>query len=437
MTGKKNYFFLKYLLIYARQRIKQFIADFGKSNFKKRFTYVRNERIKYRFFQSAMCLKLLLLFTFSTAIPAYSALNAQIVEQTDTLKAKKNNFTQKLLDYLDDSNKEKPDKKLDISFLGGPFYATETKLGIGLVASGLYRIDRSDKELSPSNISIYGTGTTSGLYGLGIRNNTIFPKDKYRIDADFGFDSYPTRYYGIGYEQGKQSNYSEYTLWEVYLNGKFLRRIANNIYLGFTTDIHSSDAGDIHDVSFFESRKLHNTSIGIGGIVSYDSRDFIPNPSKGVYLKIQFTNYPTGLGSTYSFRRTDFAIRHYRSLWNGGIVAFDIQGIFNSGNVPWSMMATLGDAFQMRGYYRGRYRDKKLLQAQTELRQKITGRHGAVVWVGAGNVFSRMGDLKGSQTLPNAGIGYRWEFKKRVNVRLDYGFGKGQSAFYFNINEAF
>ena len=41
-------------------------------------------------------------------------------------------------------------------------------------------------------------------------------------------------------------------------------------------------------------------------------------------------------------------------------------------------------------------------------------------------------------TLPNYGLGYRWEFKKRVNVRLDYGFGrKGQSGFMFSINEAF
>ena len=40
--------------------------------------------------------------------------------------------------------------------------------------------------------------------------------------------------------------------------------------------------------------------------------------------------------------------------------------------------------------------------------------------------------------LPNFGIGYRWEFKKDVNVRLDYGFGKnGQKGFIFNINEAF
>ena len=39
--------------------------------------------------------------------------------------------------------------------------------------------------------------------------------------------------------------------------------------------------------------------------------------------------------------------------------------------------------------------------------------------------------------LPNAGIGYRWEFKKGVNVRLDVGFGRGEKSFNFSLNEAF
>lgn len=44
---------------------------------------------------------------------------------------------------------------------------------------------------------------------------------------------------------------------------------------------------------------------------------------------------------------------------------------------------------------------------------------------------------KRKETLPSYGLGYRWEFKNRVNIRLDYGIGKDQSSFYFNINEAF
>ena len=52
-------------------------------------------------------------------------------------------------------------------------------------------------------------------------------------------------------------------------------------------------------------------------------------------------------------------------------------------------------------------------------------------------VFSRFGDLRWREVLPNYGIGYRWEFKKKVNVRLDLGFGRHQMGFIFNINEAF
>ena len=90
----------------------------------------------------------------------------------------------------------------------------------------------------------------------------------------------------------------------------------------------------------------------------------------------------------------------------------------------------------MRGYYEGRYRDKHCLAAQVELRQHVWRRNGIVVWIGAGNVFHNSSTF--NHILPNYGIGYRWEFKKRVNVRLDFGMGKsGQSGFTFNINEAF
>ena len=91
----------------------------------------------------------------------------------------------------------------------------------------------------------------------------------------------------------------------------------------------------------------------------------------------------------------------------------------------------------MRGYYEGRYRDKNLIEAQVELRQHIWHRNGAVCWVGAANVFPKWSALKGKKTLLNAGIGYRWEFKEKVNVRLDLGLTRNGPGFLFNINEAF
>ena len=91
----------------------------------------------------------------------------------------------------------------------------------------------------------------------------------------------------------------------------------------------------------------------------------------------------------------------------------------------------------MRGYYEGQYKDNDMITLQVELRQNIWRRIGCVVWGGAGNVFPSFEKFKWGHTLPNYGIGLRWEFKKRINIRVDYGFGKHTSGFLFNINEAF
>ena len=156
------------------------------------------------------------------------------------------------------------------------------------------------------------------------------------------------------------------------------------------------------------------------------------------YIKVNQRFFPKFLGNKKAFTRTDFIFDYYHRLWEGAILAFDLHGEFNYGDVPWNMLAALGGSARMRGYYEGRYRDKNLIETQIELRQHIWRRNGIAVWVGAGNVFPSFSGFKWGHTLPNYGIGYRWEFKNRVNVRLDYGFGKkGQSGFLFNINEAF
>ena len=115
----------------------------------------------------------------------------------------------------------------------------------------------------------------------------------------------------------------------------------------------------------------------------------------------------------------------------------ELQTLFNYGDVPWTMMAQVGVLGRMRGYYEGRYRDRNIMEGQLELRQHIKGRNGIAVWVGLANVFPNFGHIYYDEMLPNYGIGYRWEFKKRVNIRFDLGFTKDSPNFTFNINEAF
>ncbi|MDR3057845.1 MAG: BamA/TamA family outer membrane protein [Prevotella sp.] len=376
-----------------------------------------------------------------TYILLFLALGSNIIchSQTDSTKTgEKKNLIKKVYEYFEKSNEVNNDKRFDISFIGGPHYSSDTKLGLGLVASGLYRIDRTDLSISPSNVSIYGDFTTSGFYMLGIGGNTIFPKDNYRLDIDMFFSSMPSKYWGIGYDNGRnEDNYSKYTKKEIQIKVDFLKKLADHTYIGITGMGQHVRGDKFRDITFLDGARRNNTAIGGGIIISYDSRDFIPNPYNGLYLKLEQNFYPKFLGSSSNFNRTEVVARYYTPVWKGGILAFDFQGTFNNGNVPWSMVTLLGSSYQMRGYYKGQYRDKKLLQTQVELRQKVYRRSGIALWAGAGNIFPDFDEFKWKHTLPTFGVGYRWEFKNRVNVRLDYGIGKGQTAFYFNINEAF
>ena len=361
-------------------------------------------------------------------------------EKVDTmaLRAGKS-WVNRILDYFNDSNKNKKHKRFDFSVIGGPHYASDTKFGLGLVAAGLYRTDPNDSILPPSNVSLYGDVSSVGFYMLGVRGNHIAPKGRYRIDYHLYFYSFPADFWGIGYEMDdNDANKSDMKRWQAQAEVSFLFRVADNFYIGPMASYDYVIGKHIERPELLQGMDQHTWNVGAGVSLVYDNRDNLTNPHRGIYLNINQMFRPGFMGNDYAFSTTAFRFDAYQRLGKGTVLAEDIGANLNFGNPSWGMMAELGGTHSMRGYYEGRYRDKHSLEATVELRQHVWKRNGIVVWVGAGTIFPKFSALRSKQILPNAGVGYRWEFKKNVNVRLDYGFGKsGQSGFLFNINEAF
>lgn len=348
-------------------------------------------------------------------------------------------WVNRILDYFNDSNKNKKHKRFDFSVIGGPHYASNTKFGLGLVAAGLYRTDPNDSILPPSNVSLYGDVSSVGFYMLGVRGNHIAPKGRYRIDYHLYFYSCPSDFWGIGYEMGdNDANKSDMKRWQAQAEVSFLFRVADNFYIGPMASYDYVIGKHIERPELLQGMDQHTWNVGAGVSLVYDNRDNLTNPHRGIFLNINQMFRPGFMGNDYAFSTTAFRFDAYQRLGKGTVLAEDIRANLNFGNPSWGMMAELGGTHSMRGYYEGRYRDKHSLEATVELRQHVWKRNGIVVWVGAGTIFPKFSALRSKQILPNAGVGYRWEFKKNVNVRLDYGFGKsGQSGFLFNINEAF
>ena len=79
-------------------------------------------------------------------------------QQPDTLKKKKG-LINWVLNYLNNTNKNKNHRKFDFSVLPGPHFSSDTGFGLGIIGMGLYRQDRRDTLSQPSNVSIFGDVT--------------------------------------------------------------------------------------------------------------------------------------------------------------------------------------------------------------------------------------------------------------------------------------
>ncbi|MBD2801701.1 BamA/TamA family outer membrane protein [Xenorhabdus sp. M] len=338
--------------------------------------------------------------------------------------------------HFDDS------KKIDWGVLPGPFYTPEMGLGVGVAVVGLYRPDHADRISQTSSLGLSGFGSTTGAFGLNFTNYNFLANDQWRAFISGTLNNTPTYYWGKGYQAGKNKNNKEKYNSQVFdIRPRLLYRVADATYVGLgwnfsSVNVNDPDAGAKR--YFDQSVGGHSViSSGVSAHFSYDTRDFLPNARHGQAFEIIYTYFSPELGGDHRFHTTQLQFSTYHQLSEKTVLALDNYARFSTGDVPWNQLALLGSNQRMRGYYEGRYRDNNIFTTQLELRHKLDWRHGIVGWIGTGTLGDSPSQLGEKHWLPSIGVGYRFEFKPRMNVRLDFGVGKNSMGFYFQVGEAF
>jgi hypothetical protein len=329
------------------------------------------------------------------------------------------------------------ERKSDLSFVAVPSYAREAGFGIGGGVVGLYRLDRSDSLMQPSNMSFVAGVSMKGFFSLTAEGNNNFRGNRAALFYRVEFSNRNLDFWGITFKDCRRNPVINYQRQALRVYADYRYEACRDFYIGGTLDFLHSGAVRIDDPAYLSGQRQTFTVTGMGISVQYDSRDFVPNPEYGTCLLLRQTVYPGDYGNDgRNLLRTTFVTDFYRRLREGSVLAIDFYGQISSDNLPWILREELGGANRMRGYYRGRYIDNNIISGQIELRQRIYKRTGCVVWVGGGTVFPSPGKFRMNHVLPNYGVGLRFEIKHKVNVRIDLGFGKDTAGFVLNINEA-
>ena len=336
------------------------------------------------------------------------------------------------------------------------YYTPDTRWGFGGLGIKYFRLgdEEETKHTRLSYVKMLADYTLNQQIDVWTSGNIFFPEEKYLLRGEARYRTYPDKYYGIGNHTPYWAR-EKYSYNSFYLNTMFMKQVKPKLFVGlnyqFADLFHmqtdsfrlNGTEGELYDGHIHGARGGINS--GIGFIANYDLRESIFYSRTGMFAELSTYYFTPLLGSDFRYVNVNFNLTKYVPVQERSSVAFQLTGNFNSGDIPFYNLAKAGDKTILRGYAKNRYRDKHFIGTQAEYRFPIWKMFSGTVFTGVGDVFGKPEDLGLRNLKYTYGGGLRvcLDAKEKVNIRLDYGFGKdafkegGNRSFYLSIGEAF
>ncbi len=386
------------------------------------------------------CLKGFLIYQYS--IPIFFG----VFFATGSTSLVAQNFLKKYVDNMINNQSEKDESQFILYPTFG--YSPETTWEIGFSTLYVYYVNK-DPNNRLSEINGFTFFTLENQYGLWLDHAIYTNKDEWFFLGRLRFQSFPLLYHGVGINTPKDYT-ARVDAVQVQIKERVLKKVKKNLFFGLEIDYQSLSRVDFvlpdpSNNSFqlpFGSDGSSNLGLGIGLV--QDNRHNVLNVRDGFFSELAFLHSNPGWGSTFKFSSITSDTRFYTPIGENNVLATQLLGQFNFGNIPFNQLAQMGGESMMRGYYFGRFRDNHQLATQVEYRMLplplgFTNRIGAVVFASSGTVFSDLNNLKMPNLKFAAGAGLRLLLfpKKDIWTRLDYAFTSEGGGFYFLVGEAF
>lgn len=322
-------------------------------------------------------------------------------------------------------------------------YGPETRGYVGGVALAQWRRSADDTLRRPGNAKAEVNLTQNRQLVLTGEWNTFSPAERTLTQGLVSWLRFPENYWGVG-------NETPATARERYDSQRFearlavLRQVQPHFFVGPRAQAQGIGKMEAAPGGLLDRRTVAGAgggwSLGAGAAAAYDTRTSVFTPTHGALVAVAATAFGRALGSDFRFAQFDLDARRYWPLRRRVIVAGQLVLTAQSGEPPFRMLSLLGSDGSMRGYYRGRFRDRQFAAAQVEIRLPVIWRFGAAAFAGAGQVARGFGGFGLHSLKPSFGGGLRFlvDRQENVNLRLDYAIGEaGNTGFYVSFGEAF
>lgn len=325
-------------------------------------------------------------------------------------------------------------------------FAPETSWEIGFSSLLVYYAKR-DTTNRLSEINGFTFVTLENQYGLWFDHAIYSDQNKWFFLGRIRLQSFPLKYHGIGMDT-PEDYLALVDANQIMIKERVLREVKQNLYFGLEADFHRISRVDFQPSAEAPEFDLPlgytgSTNLGLGLGLVYDDRHNVLNVRKGRFSELALLRYFPAF-SDFGFNTIISDTRIFQPIGKNNVLAWQLLGQFNSGDVPFNQLALMGGDSMMRGYYLGRFRDNNQLATQVEFRMLplplgFSKRIGAAVFAGTGTVFPDFSKSAIHKVVWSAGGGLRFLLfpKKDIYTRFDVAFTQEGTGYYLFIGEAF
>jgi hypothetical protein len=202
----------------------------------------------------------------------------------------------------------------------------------------------------------------------------------------------------------------------------------------------------------------------LAGAVIYDTRDFEPDPSNGVFLQYSHEYSAPWLASDFNFNKFMLQGQYIKTLhrWREGKSRLTFAGLAAMGHIFGSRISfiemfdlssqaeaggilVLGGGRSVRGFREARFLAPTVALINLEMRARIYDfrllkQHlalGITPFYDMGSVWDRPGDMNLREWRGAPGIGGRIAWNQSTILRLDYAISREGSQFFFGFGHIF
>jgi hypothetical protein len=337
------------------------------------------------------------------------------------------------------------EKKKGFFMLPLLYYTPDTRWAAGGAGVYYFKIgakNAAEHETRVSNVQFLADYTQNKQLDVWGQWNVFTRNEDYLFKGELRYRNFPDRFYGLGNKSVKSDEEKyEYNL--LSFKSLFLKKVYPSVFLGVDYHYEQEYGFKYTPTGALETGTITGYNGGVqsavGLVAIFDSRDNVINTYKGSLAEFSSYFYRREIGSTFNFTFLNGLYHKFWQIRRKHIIALQAKARYGFGQVPFLDMSNVGNDDLLRGYPKNRFRDVNFLGAQVEYRFPLFWRFGMVTFAGAGDVFNKYTDLGMNEVKYSVGAGLRFVVNpaERLNIRLDYGYGREGGYFYFVVAEAF